>query len=54
MQRFNEYLEKFDFPITLLQTKEALETASYNLLEELKTQGVIYAGDKVCSAVPYK
>lgn len=39
----NEYLEKFDFPITLLQTKEALETASYNLLEELKTQGVIYA-----------
>ena len=39
----NEYLEKFDFPITLLQTKEALETASYNLLEELKAQGLIYA-----------
>lgn len=39
----NEYLEKFDFPITLLQTKEALETASYNLLEELEAHGLIYA-----------
>lgn len=38
----NEYLEKFDFPISLLQTKAALETASYNLLEELKAQGLIY------------
>ena len=39
----NEYLKKFDFPLTLLQTKEALSTAVYNLLEELKSQGLIYA-----------
>lgn len=39
----NEYLEKFDFPLTLLQTREALELATYNLLEELKEQGLIYA-----------
>lgn len=39
----NEYLEKFDFPLTLLQTEEALEMAVYDLLEELKMQGLIYA-----------
>ena len=39
----NEYLEKFDFPLTLLQTKDAISTAVYNLAEELKAQGLIYA-----------
>lgn len=39
----NEYLEKFDFPLTLLQTKEAIGRAVYNLLEELKQQGLIYS-----------
>lgn len=42
-RNLNEYLEKFEFPLTLLQTKEALEMAMYNLLEELKMQGLIYA-----------
>ncbi len=42
-RNLNEYLEKFDFPLTLLQTTEALELAVYNLLEELKMQGIIYA-----------
>lgn len=39
----NEYLEKFAFPGTLLQTKEGLSTAVYNLSEELKEQGLLYA-----------
>lgn len=39
----NEYLEKFDFPLSLLQTEAAISTAVYNLEEELKKQGLIYA-----------
>lgn len=39
----NEYLEKFEFPLSLLQTREALSVAVYNLCEELKEQGLIYA-----------
>lgn len=39
----NEYLEKFEFPLTLLQTKEAIKYAVYNLQEELKEKGFIYA-----------
>ncbi len=38
-----EYLEKFAFPGKLLQTKEALALSVYNLQEELKEQGLIYA-----------
>lgn len=39
----NEYLEKFSFPCSLLQTREAISTAVYNLMEELKAQGMLYA-----------
>ena len=39
----NEYLEKFDFPCSLLQTKEAISLAVSNLEEELREQGLIYA-----------
>lgn len=39
----NEYLEKFDFPCSLLQTKEAISLAVYNLICELKDQGLMYA-----------
>lgn len=39
----NEYLEKFSFPLSLLQTKEAISQAVYNLKEELKAQGLMYA-----------
>ncbi|MDD3369880.1 MAG: adenosine deaminase [Lachnospiraceae bacterium] len=39
----NEYLDKFHFINLLLQTKEAISTAVYNLEEELKEQGLIYA-----------
>lgn len=39
----NEYLEKFDFPCSLLQTADALTLAVSNLLEELAEQGLCYA-----------
>ncbi len=39
----NTYLEKFSFPISLLQTKEALCMAAQRLNEELKAQGLLYA-----------
>ena len=38
----NDYLTKFDFPISIMQTKQELESAVYNLLEQLKKQNVIY------------
>ena len=38
-----EYLEKFDFPLSLLQTPEAIEEAVYTLCEELLDQGLVYA-----------
>ena len=39
----NEYLEKFDFPCSLLQTTEALTLAVANLRRELAEQGLLYA-----------
>ena len=39
----NEYLEKFDFPLTLLQSSKTIERAFYNLGCELKTSGLMYA-----------
>lgn len=42
-QNLNDYLTKFDFPIVIMQTKEELESAVYNLLVRLKSQNVIYA-----------
>lgn len=39
----NEYLTKFDFPCSLLQTSDALEYATRDLLERLWRDGVIYA-----------
>ncbi len=41
-QNLNDYLTKFDFPIEIMQTKEELESAVYNLLVRLKSQNVIY------------
>ena len=42
-KNLNEYLEKFDFPCSLLQTADALTFAVSNLLKELNEQGVMYA-----------
>ena len=39
----NEFLTKFEFPLTLLQTKEGIKESIINLQEELLEQGVIYA-----------
>lgn len=39
----NEYLEKFLFPLSLLQTKTSIATVVRNLTEELKRRGLIYA-----------
>ena len=37
-----EYLTKFDFPLLFLQTKFDLELAIFDLLKELRTQGLVY------------
>lgn len=39
----NEYLEKFDFPCSLLQTRKQLSAAVSMLRQELERDGVIYA-----------
>lgn len=41
-QNLNEYLNKFAFPCSLLQTKEGITTAVYRLQEELRQQ-LLYA-----------
>ena len=38
-----EYLTKFDFPLSLLQTKEAISEAMYMLCAELLAEGTVYA-----------
>ncbi len=38
----NMYLTKFDFPLSLLQTEKAIETAVSRLIEELFEQGLMY------------
>ena len=38
-----EYLEKFDIPVSVLQTADCLETATYDVLANLSRQGVVYA-----------
>ena len=38
-----EYLTKFDFPLSLLQTEEAISEAMYMLCKELVAEGTIYA-----------
>lgn len=39
----NQYLEKFDLPVELLQSGEHIEQATYELFEDLAKQNVIYA-----------
>jgi len=38
-----DFLTKFAFPCSLLQTSEGIENAMYNLCEELRSDGLIYA-----------
>ena len=39
----NEYLERFDLPVLLMQTKETISEAVYRVQEVLKEDGLIYA-----------
>lgn len=39
----NDYLTKFDYPISIMQTKEELSSAIIELLNTLKSQNVIYS-----------
>ncbi len=38
-----EYLTKFDFPLLFLQTKKDLDLATFDLLKELRSQGLVYS-----------
>lgn len=42
-QNLNEYLERFDLPLLVLQRPEALERVTYELVEDLAKQGLTYA-----------
>lgn len=42
-ESLNEYLEKFDLPLLVLQTKEAIRKGMYTLISSLKEQGMLYA-----------
>lgn len=42
-QDLNDYLTKFDYPLKLLQTKEALELCTYELLRLQESQGLEYS-----------
>ena len=39
----NEYLKKFEFPLSLLQTKDSIKLAVKDLLDNLYNDGLIYA-----------
>ena len=42
-RNLNEYLEKFDIPVKLLQTSDHIKRATFELFEDLARQNVIYA-----------
>lgn len=42
-ESLNEYLEKFDLPLSVLQTENALEKSVYDLMKRLDAEGVEYA-----------
>ncbi len=42
-RNLNDYLDRFPFPVSLLQTENALRTAAYRLACELKQQKLLYA-----------
>ena len=43
VRSLNDYLQCFDFPISLLQTAESLTYATYSLYRRLAEQGILYA-----------
>lgn len=49
----NEYLEKFAFPLTLMQTQDDLELIVFDLLKELKQQGVSLCRNSFCPSASH-
>ena len=43
VRSLNDYLQCFDFPISVLQTAESLTYATYSLYKRLAEQGILYA-----------
>lgn len=43
LRNLNEYLEKFDLPLLVLQTREAIRRGMYTLVCSLREQGMLYA-----------
>lgn len=41
-ESLNEYLEKFDLPLSVLQTEDALDRSVYDLMKRLDAEGVEY------------
>lgn len=42
-ESLNDYLKCFDLPLTLLQSREAVELSVYELIQELTKQGIVYS-----------
>lgn len=42
-ESLNEYLERFDLPLLVLQREDAIERVTYELVEDLAAQGLDYA-----------
>lgn len=42
-QSLNEYLEKFDLPLSVLQTKDGIRECMQDLIAELEEEGMLYA-----------
>ena len=43
VRSLNDYLQCFDFPISVLQTAESITYATYSLYKRLASQGIVYA-----------
>lgn len=42
-RNLNDYLTKFDYPLSLMQTEEAVKTSVYELLKIQASQGLVYS-----------
>ena len=47
----NEYLAVFDYPLSLIQTEEAIEYAAYSFLKELSAQGLTAAEPRFATSL---
>ena len=42
-QSLNEYLEKFDLPVSCMQSRETIAAAAEGMIQELSAEGLLYA-----------